>query len=491
MRLFMNPRGLASRFNQTQGQIKAPLLESVMPKGSEKSTGTLTTSSVRPLQILQISRGDTYGGAAKVAWNLFRAYRDRGHLSRLAVSIKRSNDPDVEALPAQIPANPWARAWNGIGESLISLESRIRRGLGPLGRLFQQIGQPNHVLNRWQGIEDFDYPGSWRILDLRQDRPDVVHFHTLHGDYFDLRALPWLSSVVPVVLTLHDAWLLSGHCAHSLDCERWKTGCGRCPYLDVHPAVRRDETAYNWQRKREIYRNSSLHIAAPSKWLMEKVEQSILMEGAVELRLIPNGVDLSIFRPAEKDAVRRKLGLPLSAKILLFVATPARRNAYKDFPTIQGAGLRVGERLKAEHVLVLTLGEDAPSEQVGNVEFRFIPPQYDSNLVACYYQAADLYVHAAQAETFPNAVLEAMACGKPTVATAVGGIPEAIENGRTGYLVPYRDAEAMADRIEELLADATKRKGFEEKCIEAAQGFDLNRQADAYLRWYVELTEGS
>jgi hypothetical protein len=54
------------------------------------------------------------------------------------------------------------------------------------------------------------------------------------------------------MLTLHDAWLLSGHCAHSFDCQRWKTGCGECPDLDVYPASPRDATACNWRRKREI-----------------------------------------------------------------------------------------------------------------------------------------------------------------------------------------------------------------------------------------------
>ena len=62
-----------------------------------------------------------------------------------------------------------------------------------------------------------------------------------------------------------------------------------------------------------------------------------------------------------------------------------------------------------------------------------------------YYQAADIYIHAAKADTFPNVVLEALACGLPVVATAVGGIPEQIDHERTGFLVPPGDAAGMAE----------------------------------------------
>src|SRR5207248_4324578 len=137
------------------------------------------------------------------------------------------------------------------------------------------------------GREDFHFPGTRRLLTLTAERPDVVHAHNLHGGYFDLRALPSLSAQVPLILTLHDAWMLSGHCAHSFDCERWRTGCGHCPDLTIFPAIERDATAYNWRRKRSIYSKSKLYISAPSRWLMQRVEDSTLQLGAKECRVIP------------------------------------------------------------------------------------------------------------------------------------------------------------------------------------------------------------
>ena len=444
--------------------------------------------SFEPLRILQVSGADARGGANKVCWDLFSSYRRIGHKSRMAVGTKLTSDADVREIPRSELETNWARFWIQMADSLQPIEDKLRRGVGPLRVWLRQMAGPTHILSRWQGIEDFDYPGSSKMLDLWSDTPDIIHCHTLHGGYFDLSILPWLSKRFPVVLTLHDAWYLSGHCGHSLDCERWRTGCGNCPDLSLYPEVLRDATADNWQRKREIYRRSQLYVAAPSKWLLRKAEQSILAEAAVEFRVIPNGVDLSIFKPGEKDEARRRLGLPVDARILLFVALWGRGHHYKDFRTMKEAALEVADRLDQSRLLFLTVGERAPIESIGRAELRFIEPQ-DPVMVALYYQAADVYVQASTAETFSIAIAEASACGTPVVATAVGGIPEIIADGDTGFLVPPGDATAMAERIDELLGDESKRRRMGTKATETARHFDLDLQVKRYLDWYSEILE--
>ena len=216
-----------------------------------------------------------------------------------------------------------------------------------------------------------------RIPDITPEFPDVLHCHNLHGSYFDLRALPRLSHKLPVLLTLHDTWLLSGHCAYSFDCERWKTGCGRCPDLTIYPAIKRDATAYNWQRKREIYAKSQLYIATPSRWLMAKFEQSMLAPAVLEARIIPNGVDLSVFHPADKQTSREILAIPQEAKVLLFTANGIQRNPFKDYETVQDAVGLVAERLQGQRVLFLALGEAAPVRRIGEAEVRFVAYESD------------------------------------------------------------------------------------------------------------------
>src|SRR6266404_8536697 len=211
----------------------------------------------RSLRILQVNRVDSGGGAANVMRNLFQAYRARGHESWLAVGVKQSDDPNVIVIPDEL---------NGIYRTTgyVALQAELRkfaskfpsRGWGFLSRSLRLLTHPRALTEQYRGIEDFNFPATYCLLDLSPKIPNLVHCHNLHGEYFDLRALSGLSRQVPVIITLHDAWLLSGHCAHSLDCERWNTGCGHCPYLTIEPDIRRDATAYNWRRKREIYAGS-------------------------------------------------------------------------------------------------------------------------------------------------------------------------------------------------------------------------------------------
>lgn len=464
----------------------------------------------RPPRILQVGTADIFGGAERVAWDLFQGYRARGLVSWLAVGRKLTHDPHVVVVPNDAYGSGWARLWMAMGNMPWPLVGRMR-GARRLRHWLHLVGRPSRLLRILRGYEDFDFPGTWRLWGLTAEPPDVVHCHNLHGGYFDLRVMPWLSRQLPVVLTLHDTWLLGGHCTYSLDCQRWRTGCGHCPDLTIPQAIRRDATATNWRRKQGIYAQSRLYVATPSRWLMQKVEQSMLAPAVVESRVIPNGVDLRSFHPAGGGTARAALGIPQDTRVLLFAAKHPRRNVWKDYQTVRAAAALVAERLHGQRVLFIVLGEDAPSERVGQAEVRFVPFQNSPEAVARYYQAADVYVHAARADNFPNVVLEALACGTPVVATAVGGIPEQVRglraadvelrggdgelNGHsaheaTGVLVPPIDAEAMAAAVVMLLADDDLRMRLGRNATEDAQRrFNLDHQVEDYLGWYGEIVE--
>ena len=173
----------------------------------------------------------------------------------------------------------------------------------------------------------------------------------------------------------------------------------------------------------------------------------MLAPAAVAKRIIPYGVDQNVFHPYERIAARRELGLPDDSHIILFAANRIRKNIWKDYDTMRDAITIVANELNDKSVTFVALGEDAPPERINNAEIRFYPFRTEIKDVARFYQAADLYLHGARIDTFPNAVLEALACGTPVVATAVGGIPEQIAEGRTGFLVAQGDSPAMAARF--------------------------------------------
>jgi len=435
--------------------------------------------------VVQVNTRDREGGAARVALDLHRTLLARGTDAWLAVGERTTDGSRVVELTPGAGRSPVGRAWR---------------------RAVDAVAGVGRAVDGLRGIESFRYPASRRLPERVPSPPDVVHAHNLHGGYFDLRELGSLSRRVPVVLTLHDAWLLSGHCAHSLGCDRWESGCGACPDLSIYPALRRDGTAGNWRRKAEIYRGSRLRVATPCAWLMERVERSMLGEGVVESRVIPNGVDRSVFRPGDPGAARRALGLPAEAYVLLFVASGLGENAFKDPATLRSALERVAAGVDGREVVCVAVGAEgaAAVERVGGATLRVLPFERDREAIARRYRAADLYVHAARAETFPLTILEALACGTPVVASAVGGVPEQIRSlpaggaaarptgsaarptgSATGVLVPPGDADALAAAVVRLLEDPALRARLGENAArDAARRFDLDDQCDAYEAWY-------
>lgn len=442
------------------------------------------------LSILQISPSEHAGGAERIAWSLHQAYRSSGEAAMLAVGQLAGCGPGVVWLDNERRRNGCSRQLRQWADALLAANRQGLKGAGRLARLLTLVAEPARQWRLAHGLEDFDYPASRRLLELVPGLPQIIHGHNLHSGYFDLRTLPALSRKMPVFLTLHDAWLLSGHCAHGGSCERWRTGCGNCPDLDAYPPVRRDATRLNWQRKARIYAQCRLHVATPCQWLMDRVNASMLRPAVVTQRVIPNGIDLEVFHPASRQVARAELGIEADCAVLLFAAYNVRSNSYKDYACLRAAVERVVGVAGHRRVLFLAVGEAAPAERMGNAEFRFVPFLRAPERMAQYYRAADLYLHAAKADTFPNTILEAMACGTAVVATGVGGIPEQVQDGVTGYLTPPGEPAAMAARVLELLNDDSRLQEMGRQAASLARReFAVERMAGAYRQWYQESLE--
>ncbi|MDT8390960.1 MAG: glycosyltransferase [Lentisphaeria bacterium] len=439
------------------------------------------------MNILQINTADIGGGAERVAWDLYHGYSTEGHQAELVVGRKHSSDPFVFEIPPPPPVHPLVkRICQGLERRFRHWQNVIPGGIWAADWL-NVISKGRRAVQGKLGHEVFYSPGSKRVERLLPTPPDIIHLHNLHGRYFDLRTLPALSHRFPTVMTMHDAWLLSGHCAHSLDCDRWKHGCGKCPYLNIYPAVLKDATAANWRKKRHLLARSRLFVVSPSAWLLRKVPESILQPAVIESRIIPNGIDTCLFRPRNRAELRKDLGLKDTAKIIVFSAVGIRNNVWKDYKTMRESVARIGQKSAAHDILFLALGEEGDVEKFGNAEIRFIPKQTPEN-VARYLAAADIYLHGAKVDTFPNSVLEAQACGTPVVATAIGGIPEQIRQGETGFLVPGSDAEGMSQALDELIRDDSRRNVMGERATAwAAEKFTHEKMICNYLELYREM----
>lgn len=439
-------------------------------------------STNKPHCILQVSTADSGGGAEGTAWELCQYFRRQGLDSLLAVGRKYRDASEVIELPRPPADFPAGRMLQRLAGWCRRRELRMP-AMRRLSRVCERLADPPRLREWWQGFEEFHYPGTSALLQTCPKFPDIIHCHNLHGYYFDLGFLPELSRQVPVILNLHDAWLLTGHCSYFFNCQAWRQGCGSCPHLDTYPACRKDRTRQNWQRKADIYKRSRLYVTAPSRWLLDLAQHSML--NAEEYRLIPNSIDCSVFRPGNRIQARKNLGLPPDRPIVLFCAA-AKTSIFKDPATIAGTMLRVAAQ--KPDALFVCIGSKAPIPALRRLPLRSVPFVHQPSVLADYYRAADVFVHTARAETFGKTITEAMACATPVAATNIGGIPEQVLPGKTGFLAAPENTEEMSEAVLRIL----EMPPAEKACLDAeaalqGEKYPLHQQADQLLDWYGEI----
>lgn len=198
-----------------------------------------------------------------------------------------------------------------------------------------------------------------------------------------------------------------------------------------------------------------------------------------KIHVLPCGVNLKLFRRLEPGLCKEYLGLPQQS-YLLFVG---RIDPIKSIETLLKAMRRLDS---AAHLLIIG-GEDGNSElqslrkmtgKLGitdKVSFLRAKPQ---TILPYYYSAAEMCILPSRYESFGLVTLEAMACGTPVIASRVGGIPEVVEDGKTGFLITPGDEKEIADRIDCLLRDERLRNFMVSQARKRARKFSWKSVAD-------------
>ena len=199
------------------------------------------------------------------------------------------------------------------------------------------------------------------------------------------------------------------------------------------------------------------HFTAVSQEICERIQRDWGIP-AERLTHIPNGVDLSRFGVARDEAaLRTALGIGLAERL---IGTVANLRPIKDLPTLVRAFVAVHRRVPEARLVVVGFDRDHQSR----TSMAAVVPDWERVKDAIYFMGhradvsqilpiLEVYVNTSLYEGMSNTILEAMACRRPVVATRVGGNPELVIEGETGWLIPARDSEAAAARILELLGD--------------------------------------
>ena len=168
------------------------------------------------------------------------------------------------------------------------------------------------------------------------------------------------------------------------------------------------------------------------------------------IRAIPNGCDASIFHPADRAEARQALDLPADAEVVTYVGRLVPEKGLREL--LVAAGELRSTRPRLQLVLVgegPMHAELAALAAAGDLPVRFAGTRPPAE-VARWMCASDLVTLPSYSEGHPNVLVEALACGRPVVATPVGGIPEVVD-AASGMLVPVRDPAALADGLRQAL----------------------------------------
>jgi len=420
------------------------------------------------MRIVQVNTLDVQGGAARAAYRLHRGLLSIGADSTYFVRDKRTRDDTVRKfIPDPAPAAVAHRA--ACKTELDAAYDAYKETRSP------DIEQFSH--ERVDGDENFY---------IQRPRADVINLHWVAG-FVDNRLFftPGRTDC-PVVWTLHDMNPFTGGCHFDQECGRFRTHCGACPLLGS--TEQEDLTARIFDTKAGIFGQwpaHRLHIVAPSNWLVSVARSSALF-GKYDGTCIPNSIETDLFKPADQAAARASLGLPQDARIVLFMSHQVGL-ARKGFRELVQALARIPD---ARDILLIGVGDKNEITIDAPVRVAMVNYIGDDATVAALYSAADVTAVPSRQDNLPNTMLESMSCGTPVVGFDVGGIPDMVKEGETGFLASAGNVPALCLAFMTAFADRDRLKACGVRARARVEQFHSPQvQARSYVALYERLIE--
>ncbi len=413
------------------------------------------------MKVLHLSTNDIFGGAARAAFRLHHGLLESGVDSRMFVQTKYSGDSSVIGSTTQ--TGRLTAKLKYLVDSMPAIISRCSRGV-----TFSPAVFPDRVTKYAATIA-----------------PDIIHLHWIAGGFMRIETLSQLSR--PIVWTLHDMWPFTGGCHYSGECSRYTGSCGCCP--ELRSTIENDLSRRIWQRKAKAWRGAPITVIAPSSWMGGCAAASSLFS-ETDIKIIPNGIDTTLFQPSDRSIARKTLGLPLDRRLILFGAMSPTGDPRKGFQHLLPAIKDLANNGWGERAELLMYGEIS-SEKIPDfgMKVRSMGQVSDDTLV-CLNIAADVMVAPSIQDNLPNTVMESMSCGTPVVAFKIGGMPDMIDHGESGWLACPFDHKDLAQGIVHVIDNVSRREEMGRHAREKiVREYTDNIVARRHIDLYEELME--
>lgn len=344
----------------------------------------------------------------------------------------------------------------------------------------------NHFHNigsRFFGLQGyFSVNGTRKLIGkIKEEKPDIIHLHNLHGNYLNLELLfEFLKDFNGKIFwTLHDCWAFTGKCSHYTDvrCFKWKEKCENCPQIKKYPpSMFFDQSARMFLDKKKWYSMlPNLHLICVSDWLKNEANQSLLL-GKQRTERIYNWIDYETFKFAG-GSVREELNLPGDKKLVLCVGAAWNKSDGK-FKKL----LQLSDVLNDDYLL-LVVGKI--NSRIKRKNIVCVPYVADKQKMVEIYSVADVYLHLSTEDTFGLVIGEAMACGTPVIVFDSTACSEVLGSDRCGGVVENNDIMQVVKKISEI-TDAGK-QNFADNCRNYVMSkYDIDKNINYLLTLYQE-----
>lgn len=337
------------------------------------------------------------------------------------------------------------------------------------------------LLTRITGKQGFySQKATSRLLTLFKNRNiDTIFIVCIHGYYINERRLyQYIAECnIRLIHIMIDEYAYTGKCAYHDGCERFLTGCGRCPHKKDYPSnLFLDGSKVVFESKLSAYKKLNNAVFVGPQFVVEQAQKSPLFQN-IKTEILDESIDTEIFRPKNVENIRKQLGIK-SSKIVILTVVPyygEKRDRKGGRYFIELAHLfEKDDRFVFVHVGYL----NKKKEHLPN---NFIPIGYisDLSLLAEYFSLGDIFVFPSLLDTMPNACLDALACGTPLLCFNVSGMPY-IANDEVATFVEPQNIDAMAEII---VSAHKKTPSIIEKCRNyALQRYDCRKYNEKLIK---------
>ena len=325
--------------------------------------------------------------------------------------------------------------------------------------------------------------GFHRLPRVLESEKVLLHLHWYPGVISERRLQRFAKKQIPLIITLHDMYPITGGCHFSNGCTNYREGCQHCPQVR---SIFKKCVAKRFRKKQKTLEGvENLRLTTPGNWLYQEANE-ILGSREKRVTLIGNPIDRNIFKPKHNSVVRQRFGIRPGELVLGCVASDISDSRKGIAKIIEGWKILNSTRNQDDRIWLVVIGGGSPTWIDLNSD-RLLRIEHISCVdeLVSTYSIIDVFCTLATAETHPNVLNEFASMGIPAIVSDIPGHKYAVEN----FALPANNIKEFVNQFLKIESNPILVKQLSRAALAYSEKFDLDIVCNELLREYMELIE--